>query len=693
MKREAGPGLLDSARYVKGVGPRKALLLQQLGIQTVWDLLNHFPFRIEDFSKVMPMDEVRPGDEVTVCGRVLRSSFIGSQRGRALRVSISDGRGLVHLVWYNMPYMAKAVQPGKTVLASSRVEWRRGGLEMAHPVWEIAPESASRGTVQGPIIPVYHTTAGITSSSIHKIVKEALGTHGAFVKASVPPSLLSRRGLPDETQALRDIHDPPTGEAWQRARRTMAFREMLYLQVALLAMREEASRSPGPGAFSDFRLPDAFVEALPFRLTRAQEKAIADIRGDTSSGKAMNRLLQGDVGSGKTVVAMYALMAGVGSGFQGAFLAPTEILAEQHKNTFSKLCRDMVRVGFVTGATSSVERKKTFESLAAGEIDILVGTHAILEPGIRWKRLGVVVTDEQHRFGVRQRLTLSGSAQVVPHVLVMSATPIPRSLALTLYGDLDISVIDGMPPGRIPPKTLVLDRRYRQAAYRKVREEVLAGRQAYVVCPLIREGETGRRAAEVVRKELQEGYLRGLEVGLIHGEVPKKDAENAMTAFLRKKTQVLVSTTVIEVGIDVEDATVMVIEDADLFGLATLHQLRGRVGRGSEQSYCFLLSSGSTSTGKERLRAMEILSDGFSVAEADLEQRGPGQFFGTEQHGLPEIKVEDLNLSLAVVSEAREEAKAVLAGLKERHPDPGLVDLMNSVRARFGDLFSHGRSR
>jgi ATP-dependent DNA helicase RecG len=692
MKRQVGPAITDPVRYVKGVGPRKALLFEQLSIRTAHDLLNHFPFRIDDFSRLVPMDEVRPGDEVTVRGRVIGSAFVGSQRGAALRISLCDGRGVIHLIWYNMPYMLRCFPPGKMVLASGNVEWRRGGPEMAHPVWQTAPESFHADIERGPVIPVYHSTAGLTSQAIHKIVREALRVYGPLVPPSMPDVILTKHGCLGERQAYNDIHDPPCASAWQAARRTVAFREMLYLQIALLAMRKEAQENPGPGAFRDFRLPDEFVRGLPFRLTPAQDKAVADIRGDTASGKAMNRLLQGDVGSGKTVVAMFALFAGVANGFQGAFLAPTEILAEQHKSTFEKLSKNMVNVGFLSGATGLAEKRKMLDALAKGEVDVLIGTHAMLEPGVQWKRLGVVVTDEQHRFGVRQRLTLPGSATLTPHVLVMSATPIPRSLALTLYGDLDVSVIDVMPPGRTPPKTVVLDGRGRQAAYRKVREEVAAGHQAYVVCPLIREGETGRKAAELVKKELEEGYLHNLKIGLIHGDLPRRAVEETMSSFSRKEIQVVVSTTVIEVGIDVENATVMVVEDADSFGLATLHQLRGRVGRGKDQSFCFLVSS-DTGSGHDRLQVMETVSDGFAVAEADLEQRGPGQFFGTQQHGLPEIKVGDLQLSLEVLREAREEAKNVLSSLESPNPDPGLVKLFSSVKARFGDLVSYGRSR
>ena len=679
----------DPVRYLRGVGPRKAALFERLGVRTAGDLLEYFPFRVDDFSRLVPMDEVRPGDEVTVRGRVLRTNFVGSQRGPAFRVDLSDGRGLIHLIWYNMPYMYQNFPIGATVLASGKVERRRNGLEIPHPVWRKATESES---ARGPIIPVYHSTAGLTSQAISKVVKEALPDYGPEVPALIPPSLLARHGCLSEGLALRYIHDPPSAEDWRTARKTLAFREMLCMQIALLAMKKETEQNPGPERFAEFGLAERFLTDLPFALTPAQRRAIEDIRGDLSSGKAMNRLLQGDVGSGKTVVAMYALLAGVANGFQGAFLAPTAILAEQHRATFIKFAQNLVRLGFLTGSVSNSERKKVLGALAAGELDVVVGTHALLEPEVRWRRLGVVVTDEQHRFGVRQRLRLAERGTVSPHVLVMSATPIPRSLALTLYGDLDISVIDEMPPGRKPPKTVVLDSRQREAAYAKVREEAAKGRQAYVVCPLIREGDAGRKSAEKVREELLRGPLRGLQVGLIHGDLPRREADEVMARFVAGKIQVLVSTTVIEVGIDVERATVMVVEDADYFGLATLHQLRGRVGRGDQQAYCFLLSSG-TGGGRERLRIMETTSNGFRVAEADLEERGPGQFFGTEQHGLPDVKLGTLEFSLEMAGEARDEARRILESACSGSPDPEAVRLLSTVRERFGNLFSHARSR
>ncbi|QUL98351.1 MAG: ATP-dependent DNA helicase RecG [Candidatus Fermentithermobacillus carboniphilus] len=685
--------LEDDVRYIKGVGPKKAQILRDVGVSTARDLLDYFPFRIEDFSRVTSIDNVRPGDDVTVQGRVVSVGFVESLRGKALRVGITDGRGIMYLVWYNMPYLYKKFSRGQWVLASGRAEWRRNSIEMAHPIWKESP-----GAVEvGPIIPVYHGKASLTSSAIHAIISSALSRYGGLIEETLPSTLRERYGLLPEREAYRQIHAPQSPLLWDRARKTFAFREVLHLQIALSLMKKESKALSAGIPFHDLTLPTRFLETLPFRLTRAQARVISEIREEVSAGKAMNRLVQGDVGSGKTVVAMWSLLAAVSSGYQGAFLVPTEVLARQHKRTFERLAGGLTRIGLLVGSLSSREKQKLLEGIASGDIHTVVGTHALLEPEVKWYRLGLVVTDEQHRFGVRQRLTIPEKAgELRPHILVMSATPIPRSLALTLYGDLDISVIDELPEGRKTVTTRVLGSGERAVAYRKVREEVQKGHQAYVVCPLIREGKTGRKAAEMVFEELKDGYLKGLRLGLIHGELSKDALDEEMKRFVEGKTDVLISTTVIEVGVDVENATCMVIEDADSFGLATLHQLRGRVGRGDAPSYCYLIASSAGATSCERLRALERLHDGFSVAELDLEQRGPGQFFGTKQHGLPEIKVQELGITAEIIVKAREEAERILRCLE--NGDAGCCDaeysaLLEKVRQRFGDLTMYARSR
>lgn len=681
------PSLDDSVRYVKGVGPRRAEILRELGVRTVRDLLDHFPFRIEDFSRVVPVGLATPGTEVTVQGKVVSARFIMTSRGKAFRAGISDGTGILYLVWYNMPYMHRTLRPGLSIAASGKVEWRRASLEMAHPVWR----QACAAMEKGPVIPVYHATQGLTSQSLHSIIKDALRVYAPHIKPLIPKSILDKHECLSEIEAYKAIHDPDSPKSWEKARCTFAFRETLSLQIGLLSMKAEVERSPSPEAFTRFEKAQAFLEDLPFRLTPAQERAIHDIGRDLMSGRTMNRLLQGDVGSGKTVVAMWGLLSAVENGWQGALMAPTEVLATQHFKTFGELLGDRARIGFLSGAVRKSDRESTLERLQSGEMDILIGTHALLSPEVRWRRLGFVVTDEQHRFGVKERLKLSSGHNILPHMLVVSATPIPRSLALTLYGDLDVSIMDSMPEGRSPVVTRCVTRSQRELAYRALREELAKGRQAFVVCPLITEGKTDRKAASLVKKELEEGYLRGKSIGLVHGGLSKNEINETMSKFAGGQIQVLVATTVVEVGIDVPNATAMVVEDADSFGLAALHQLRGRVGRGKHPSVCFLIAS--TGAGFKRLRELEKIHDGFEVAEMDLRERGPGQFFGTSQHGMPDVKLAELGLSLEVIVRARQEAKEMVSAVEEGTASPEVRRTVEVVRRRLGDLLKYGRSR
>ncbi|HOA70628.1 MAG: ATP-dependent DNA helicase RecG [Bacillota bacterium] len=681
--------LQDDVRYIKGVGPRRAKMLAALGVKTVQDLLDFFPFRIDDFSRVQKLKDLRPGEKVTVAGRVVSVSIVPSIRGRALRVGISDGTGTCYLVWYNMVYMAKQFYRGQQLVASGKVEWRRRSWELAHPRWEQTGEFSG----QGLIVPIYHATAGLNSSMISRIVREALDTYGHLIDECLPEPIRRRQGLLSQKQAYVNIHCPRDTQMWEKARRTLAFREVFFLQFALLLMKSQNERAKPVAPYTDFSLPQAFIESLPFKLTGAQQRTIDEIREDLRSGRTMNRLLQGDVGSGKTVVAVWSLLAAVANGYQAAFLAPTEVLARQHYKTVVGFTRGMARVGLLSGSQSAQEKRITLERLAEGLIDILVGTHAMLEPDVRWARLGLVVTDEQHRFGVRQRLRLSYESNA-PHMLVMSATPIPRSLAITLFGDLDLSVIDELPQGRKRVYTKVFEERSRHLAYERVKKEVAMGHQAYVVCPVIRQSKSGRRSVEQVYEELKTGYLRGVNVGLAHGDMPREDLAKAMQEFVEGKVQVLVATTVIEVGVDVENATCIVIEGAESFGLATLHQLRGRVGRGSKQSYCFMIFSGESAESAARLKALENLHDGFSVAELDLRQRGPGQFFGLKQHGVSEINIQDLGVTQDILYSARQEAKALVDAIEASGQLPlELSPLLSIVNARFGNLLQHARSR
>ena len=686
---EKGISLTQDIRYLKGVGPKRAKEFHSLGIETVKDLFDYFPFRIDDFSRTKRIADLKPGDEVSVAGKIITTTTIPGLRGPVLRVGMSDGTGICYLVWYNMPYLARRMRRGMQVFASGKVEWRREGWEIAHPLIQENVQTGSKG----PIIPIYHCKAELPSSTISRIIRENLSDYLDLVTELISDDVVARQELMGHREAYNEIHCPTHAEKWYKARRTFAFREVFLQQMALLMMKKENATTGTRSCFKDFSLPREFVDSLPFHLTTAQEKTIEDIEKDLSSGRAMNRLIQGDVGSGKTVVAIWALLAAVNNGYQGAFLVPTEVLARQHLKTIQELAGRFARIGFLSGSISASEKQAVLGSIAEGSTDVLIGTHAMLEPNVRWANLGLIVTDEQHRFGVKQRLNLSHET-TAPHVLVMSATPIPRSLALTIYGDLDISVIDELPYGTNRVKTQLLEYSKRRAAYDTVRQEIEKGHQAYVVCPQISEGKSDRKSVERVFDELSKGYLQGVKVGLAHGGMSRDFLSQQMSDFAEGLIQVLIATTVVEVGIDVPNATCMVIEGAESFGLATLHQLRGRVGRAGQDAFCFLIPSHDETSSVDRLKVFETVFDGFELAELDLLQRGPGQFFGVKQHGLSSLNVEDLGITTETIEEARLEARHVMEALRQSDRVPHEFNaLLNEIQSRFGDLAQHARSR
>ena len=681
--------LTQDIRYLKGVGPKRAKEFNSLGIHTIKDLFDYFPFRIDDFSCTKRIADLRPGDEVTVAGRVTTTVTIPGLRGPVVRVGISDGTGLCYLVWYNMPYMTSRLRRGMKVVASGKAEWRRESWEIAHPL----VKEGARTDLHGPIIPIYHCKAELPSSTISRVIGENLEVYLGLVPELFTADAIARHELVSQRQAYCDIHLPKDAQMWYRARRTFAFREVFLQQMALLMMKKENTAKGVMPGFEKFCLPREFVASLPFRLTMAQERTIKHIEQDLSSGRIMNRLIQGDVGSGKTVVAIWALLSAVSNGYQGAFLAPTEILARQHLETIQQLAGKFARVGFLSGSLTASEKEEVLKSISEGYIDILVGTHAMLEPSVKWANLGLVVTDEQHRFGVKQRMNLSAQTSV-PHVLIMSATPIPRSLALTIYGDLDVSVIDELPYGANRIQTRLLEYGQRKTAYDKVREEIARGHQAYVVCPQISDGKSERKSVERVFEELSQGYLQGIKVGLAHGGMPRDFLSQQMSDFSQGLIQVLVATTVVEVGIDVPNATCMVIEGAEAFGLATLHQLRGRIGRAGQDAFCFLIPSHGEAKSLDRLKVFETVFDGFELAEIDLLQRGPGQFFGVRQHGLSGTNVEDLGITTETIEKAREEARRTMDAFNDSgHVPQEYSALVDEIESRFGDLTQHARSR
>jgi len=660
--------------------------LRALGITTVADLLHHLPRRHEDRRAFRRIADLEEGETAILKGRVEGVRAV-RLRGRAgyVQASVGDGSGYVEVRWYNLPWLAKSLQPGAEVVLFGKV--RKGRI--TQPEFEVLRGEDTLHA--GRIVPIYPLTRGITAPALRRAVFAALEGARDRIADPLPPALLARRGLPPLREALADVHFPPDRDALERAKARLRYDELFYYELAVGQQRARSRREPGIAHKWAPKVDERIRARLPFRLTRAQEEAIAGILADLRAPVPMNRLLQGDVGSGKTAVALYAALVVVANRRQVAFLAPTEILARQHHQTIlGLLAGSDVRVALLVGSTPAAERRDLFARLAAGELDLVVGTHALLEPTVEFASLGLVVVDEQHKFGVAQRARLIRKG-VRPDVLVMTATPIPRTLALTAFGDLDVSVIAELPPGRQRPQTKVLSRGRSAAAYTAVRREAAAGRQAYVVFPLVEESEEiDAGAAEEGFARLGRGPLAGLRVALVTGRTPPAEREETMRRFRAGEVDVLVGTTVLEVGVDVPNATVMVVENAERFGLSTLHQLRGRVGRGTAPAACFLIAHKWTAEARTRLAVMESTYDGFRIAEEDLRLRGPGEFFGTRQHGLPEFRIADLTRDFDVLKEAREDAFALLEKDPRLAGSPALkAELLRRFSGRF-ELYDVG---
>ena len=673
--------LEQSIQFLKGVGPRRAAALAALGVQTLGDLLQHYPRRYEDRSNLKPIAALEDGALETLSGRILHLTESKPRRGLTiLKALVSDGSGTAALVWFNQPFLKGTLTPGKTIVATGKAARAYGQLSVNQPEFEIV-EDVSEFRPQ--ILPVYPTNEALPQKLLRALAAQALAAADSAPEA-LPALLRARYGLIGRAEALQKIHFPQSMEEVAAARHRLVFEELYLIQCGLLLLKRSAQDAQrGVRHLVSSRLCRAVRRELPFALTKDQEKALREIELDMEREVPMRRLLQGDVGSGKTAVALLALAKTVENGYQGALMAPTEILAEQHVETLTEiltLCG--VRVALLSGKLTKKARAEALEAIAEGEADVVVGTHALLQDDVRFQRLGLVVTDEQHRFGVRQRARLQEKGEA-PDVLVMTATPIPRTMTLTVYGDLDVSSIRELPPGRKPVRTFVRGAKSREKVYEFVRGELSKGRQAYVVCPLIELSETVRaQSAEEVYEALCSGPFRGEAVGLVHGKLPAKEKEAVMARFYAGEIKLLVATTVIEVGVNVPNATVMVVEGAERFGLAQLHQLRGRIGRGSAQSYCILLLQNASSNAKERLSALEKTADGFLLAEEDLKLRGPGQFFGTRQHGLPDLKIADIFQDAAVLLEAREAAAATLAD------EAAAKQIVNALQSRYKEHFA-----
>ncbi|MQL53584.1 ATP-dependent DNA helicase RecG [Desulfofundulus thermobenzoicus] len=644
-------------QYVKTVGPRRAALLQRLGIKTVRDLLYHFPREYQDRTVLKPSHACAAGEQVTLRGRVVAVQELTPRPGlRITKVRLAEQGGYFFALWFNQPYIKKQLSAGTGVLVTGKLERRFGEIQLAVSDYELLEGDEPAGG--GGMVPVYPSTEQLSQRLLRSMIRMALDEWAGQIADFLPPSIVKKYSLPELPVALAHIHFPPGEREAVRARKRFIFEELFLLQLALALRRRRISRQIKPHRYrTNLELVDKYLAGLPFTLTSGQQQAWREIMADMDAPSPMNRLLQGDVGSGKTVVSTLALLRAVDNGLQGALMAPTEILAEQHYLTLSGTLAPLgVKVGLFSGGMNKKEREALLSALSAGELPLVVGTHALIQEDVQFKRLAVVVIDEQHRFGVRQRAILQYKGQY-PDVLVMTATPIPRTLALTLYGDLEVSTIRELPPGRRPVITRAVPPSHLPAIYRFICREVAAGRQAYVVCPLVEESEKVDLTSTVqLIDELSRGPLARCRLGLLHGRLKQAEKNQVMEDFRRGEIQVLVTTTVVEVGVDVPNATVMVILDADRFGLAQLHQLRGRVGRGAAQAYCILVSDNKSREAQFRLQAMVSTGDGFVLAEKDLQLRGPGEFSGTRQSGLPELKVADLVRDWRALELARQEA-------------------------------------
>ena len=649
-----------------------AALAKGLKLITVLDLLRHFPRRYEDRTAFTPIGDVVPGTTVTVSGKIAGVENIPTRSRMVItRVAVKDETGVLSLIFFNQWYLKKQMEKltGQTIAAYGRVQRLNfgRGTELTDVEWEVL-DDRDDSLSSGRIVPIYPVAEGISQNRIRKTMWSAVSILLDLLEDNVPKDIVDRQNLPDLTESYRSIHFPASVSDRLAAERRFGFDQFFNLQLLLAAKKRQAKKHSGTAFTSTSEAVAELVRVLPFAMTEAQARVIEEIAADMREPLPMNRLVQGDVGAGKTVVAIAALLIAVRNGFQGSMMAPTELLAEQHYMTVHKTLQQLgVKTVLLAGSLTQKDKDQILSEAAGGLVDIVIGTHALIQNDVVFRKLGVAVVDEQHRFGVMQRAALRDKGRL-PDVLVMTATPIPRTLTLTIYGDLDVSIVDQLPPGRKPIRTHAKPTGDRPAVYDKVRALVNEGRQAYFICPLIQESEKLQaRAATELALHLGKYVYPEFNIGLMHGQLKTAEKEDVMELFRDRKLHILVSTTVIEVGIDVPNASVIVIEDADRFGLAQLHQLRGRVGRGVEQSYCILIADPKTEEGRARLRVLESTNDGFKVAEEDLKLRGPGEFLGTRQSGLDLLPFIDLLTDSSILLAAREEAFALL------QRDPGLT--------------------
>ncbi len=656
-----------SIQYLKGIGPKRAKSFGAHGVNTIEDLLYYFPRRYEDRTNFASISELKEGQVYTIKALVQAARSRSSWRRRAFSITeaaLADPTGKISCVWFNQPFLLGYLKAGVNLILYGKVQRYNARLQMDNPEFELVSAEPDNSLNIGRIVPVYTLPGGFSQRSLRQVIKNALDEFLPKINDCLPFDLRTRNNLLNLAQSLLNIHFPQSLDLQKQAHKRLSFEEFFIFQLPLVLRKLRRKEKKGIKHTVDGQLIGDFISALPFKLTCSQEKVFAEIKADMAADQAMQRLLQGDVGSGKTVIATLASLIAVQGGYQAAFMVPTEILSRQHyEKVTSQLCGLVfsgrkIRAGLLAGQDKNKE--KLYQDIKEGKIDLIIGTHALLEEGVSFKNLGFVVIDEQHKFGVGQRALLPGKGNN-PDVLIMTATPIPRTLAITLYGDLDISVINQLPPGRIPVKTLHFSHEQKKKGYAIVKEELNYRRQAYIIYPVIEESYALDIAgAKKMFNELKEGEFKNFRLGLIHGKLKQPEQEEVMFKFKKGELDLLIATTILEVGIDIPNATCMIIESAERFGLSQLHQLRGRIGRGMLQSFCILISDAQTQEAKARLAAMVATSDGFRISEEDLKIRGPGEFFGSRQHGLAELKIANPLIQMQLLKGARREAIKLL---------------------------------
>ena len=682
--------LQDSIMDLKGVGEQVGRKLNKLGIFTIQDMIEHYPREYEDRRKITALAEMELDTPMNVLVVVASTPQV-TKKGHHVLVTfrVKDATGSIFVTFYGQAYMKNNFSVGERYLMYGKIKRQYGKVEMDSPEYQKVVDVNKIGEV-AKITPIYSSTQKLSQKVIRSLIAQSLEKVEETIEDPIPPSIRQQYDLLPKAEAIHQIHFPSNSERFFAARKRLVFEELFMLQLSLYQLKADFAKKLLGVSHKVTKELRSFMETLPFELTGAQKRVMREITNDMKSPYAMNRLIQGDVGSGKTVIAAISLFMAVKDGYQGALMAPTEVLVVQHYEFLKEIMTPFgIEVGLITGSTTAKQKRELIARAKAGELHVLVGTHALIEDPVEMPNLGLVITDEQHRFGVRQRLKLTEKG-TVPDVMVMTATPIPRTLALILYGDMDISIIDELPPGRQPIKTNAVDSNYHQRIYRFIEKHIAEGRQCYIICPMVEENEQMSELKNVIAytEELQAQEFPNIPMGYLHGKMKPKEKNAIMSQFASGEIKILVSTTVIEVGVNVPNATIIVIENAERFGLAQLHQLRGRVGRGKHQSYCVLISDSKNKVTKQRLEIMEKSTDGFVIAETDLKLRGPGEFFGTKQHGLPEMKIANLYTDAKTLKEVQKCVKLLL----EMDPSLSLAEnnhLLAEMEARLNTNALH----